>query len=246
MSKTSKILEEIGLTTNEADVYLAALSLGPTTVSEISKHSKVGRTNTYQVIESLKKKGLMAIEYKGLKKFYVAENPEKLEKVIDQRKERFKEVLPKLKESFELSGGSAEIKYYEGIEAVKSSYEELIKDLRPSDFYYILAGDAEEWLKTDPDFLNKFRARRAKINQRVRLMLNDTTQHRKDYRSRSPYFEGVKFYPELNYPNASTTITPHFVHIHQYKPALAILIDSKSVIAANKSVFDILWNSLPE
>ena len=88
-----KTLEDLGLTENESRVYFASLSLGPSTVQRIAKASEVKRTTTYSVIESLQKRGLININVSGFKKTYVAESPEKLERMIEEKKENLRNIL---------------------------------------------------------------------------------------------------------------------------------------------------------
>ena len=78
------VLIDFGLSEHEAAVYLSALSLGQSTVNQIAKHSGVKRTTVYPVIESLKRKGIMNVEVKGFKKLFVAESPDKLERIIEE------------------------------------------------------------------------------------------------------------------------------------------------------------------
>ena len=92
--KLTNILENLGLTENEAKVYLASLSLGQSTILKISRTAEIKRTTIYSVIESLKQKGLMKIEIKGWKKLFVAESPEKLDVMIKNRREELKSSLP--------------------------------------------------------------------------------------------------------------------------------------------------------
>ena len=92
--KLLQILIDLGLSENEASVYLAALSLGPTTILKIAKTAEMKRTTIYSVIDSLKKRGLINIEIKGFKTLFTAENPEKLETMLDSHREQLRNSLP--------------------------------------------------------------------------------------------------------------------------------------------------------
>ena len=76
-------LTTLGLTDHEAAVYLAALSLGPATILKIAKAAEIKRTTVYSVIETLKLKGLVSVEVKGFKSLFVAEDPTKLETILE-------------------------------------------------------------------------------------------------------------------------------------------------------------------
>ncbi len=55
------ILNDLGLSEKEARVYFAALSLGPSTILTLSHAAELKRTTIYALVDSLKKKGLIAI-----------------------------------------------------------------------------------------------------------------------------------------------------------------------------------------
>ena len=63
--KLVNTLINMGLSENESDVYLTALSLGPCKVSDIARNSGIKRTTVYSVMEALKKIGLIVIEQRG-------------------------------------------------------------------------------------------------------------------------------------------------------------------------------------
>ena len=83
-----QILNDMGLSENESKVYFMALSLGPTTILKLSQASELKRTTVYSVVESLKQKGLINTQVNGFKKKFVAEDPKKLEVILNSRKEK--------------------------------------------------------------------------------------------------------------------------------------------------------------
>src|SRR4051812_34988946 len=98
-------LNNLGLSDHEARVYFASLFLGASTVQKIANAAEIKRTTVYSVVQSLQSKGLMMIEIKGLKKMYTAENPEKLETLLEHRREQFKNLLPEFSALYNLKGG---------------------------------------------------------------------------------------------------------------------------------------------
>jgi sugar-specific transcriptional regulator TrmB len=99
-----KTLSSFGLSKNDALVYVAGLSLGPSTILKLSKEAGIKRTTTYSVVESLKQKGLIFVEQKGWKQYYVSENPEKLKSIIERKKENLQESLPSLLSLYNMHG----------------------------------------------------------------------------------------------------------------------------------------------
>lgn len=239
------VLREIGLDENESQVYLASLSLGPSTVQKIARGAEIKRTTCYSVVGSLEKKGLMHVEARGFKKSYVAERPEKLEAVLELRKERFKKLLPDFTALYNLKGGESFIKYYEGLEAVKNVYELLISDVRPHDDYLVIS-DTAKWYVLDPKYFDDFRARRAKLNIQIRMLLEDSELSRKDVTLEKQLNYKIKLLPPETNLITNLIITPQRVAIHQLTPPImAFVIENKSIIQMQQQLFEIIWAGLP-
>ena len=239
-------LQESGLSENESRVYFAALSLGPATVLKIAQVAELKRTTVYPVIESLKHHGLMHVETKGFKKSYVVERPEKLESVLESRKERFKKLLPEFSALYNLKGGEGFIKYYEGLEAVKNVYDLLLKDAKPHDNHFVIS-DTSKWYTLDQNYFSRYRERRAKLNLNIKMLLENTKLSREDTKLEKQMGFRIKFLPLGTNLVIDCTITPQRVVIHQLTPPImAIVIENKSIIQMQQQLFEIIWNSLSE
>jgi len=82
------VLGEIGLSKNEAKVYLALLELGSATVGNISKKSKVHRTNVYDSLTKLESKNLVNCIEKDGTKYFNARDPKEIMNLIKEKEER--------------------------------------------------------------------------------------------------------------------------------------------------------------
>jgi len=127
-------LKNIGLSDNEAKVYLAMLELGPSPVLEIAAKAGVNRPTTYVQIESLKKMGLVSTQTKGKKQLFLAESPDQLEgvlererKMTDEKVAELAKALPELKTLFGLAGERPQVRFFEGKEGVLRMSEQFLK-----------------------------------------------------------------------------------------------------------------------
>src|SRR3989338_1311155 len=96
-------LKNLGLSDNEAKVYLAMLELGPATMLEISAKAGINRPTAYVQVEALKKLGLVSTQTKGKKQLFMAESPDQLESImeskrteLEQKKGELGKILPEL------------------------------------------------------------------------------------------------------------------------------------------------------
>src|SRR5579872_5133321 len=90
------VVEQLGYSPHEVAVYLAALELGGSTVTEIATKAKLPRTTANLVIRSLNKKGLMNAFIAKRRKLWAAENPERLMIAVKESEAALKIVLPEL------------------------------------------------------------------------------------------------------------------------------------------------------
>ena len=63
--ETEKTLQEIGLTKNEAKIYIALQKSGSSLVSAIAEETKLNRTHIYDRLNHLIKKGIVFFDIQG-------------------------------------------------------------------------------------------------------------------------------------------------------------------------------------
>jgi len=122
-------VEDLGLSQKEARVYVANLMLGPATVQRIADYSGIKRVTTYVILESLVNLGLASQTSKGKKTYFSAEDPTNLRRLLDKKEQELKEqqtsfegILPDLQSLKRLPADSPEVKFYEGVEGIKSVF----------------------------------------------------------------------------------------------------------------------------
>ena len=238
-----KVLQELGLSENESAVYLGALGSGPNTMQQLARASGVKRTTIYYVAESLKQKGLLKVEVRGFKKHYVAESPEKLDSMLLARRREFEQALPDLLALYNLKESASFIRYYEGIEGMKSVYDSLLADVRPGDDYLIMS-EVERWYNLAPDFFQKFLERRAALDLKIRVLAVDSPRAREYLKSQPRYNWQVKLLPPGTALTTNLVTIPSKVVIHQtVPPVIALEIKNRSVVQLHREQFEIIWNS---
>ena len=241
-----KFLLDLGLTENEAKVYLISISLGPTTILKLAKSSGIRRTTVYSVVEILKKKGLMHVEPRGFNQVFVAEHPEKLEAMLETKRSSLKKMLPELLALYNLKGQESTIQYHEGIESIKNIYNDILENVHPNDFYLVIS-NLESFFDTDRAFFDEFLERRIKKVKNARLIATDSkqAQYMKQYARNMNH--NVKILPETTKLSVDLFIVPQKVIIFNLRaPISAIIIENKDTIEMQKELFEILWQSIPD
>ncbi len=245
-TKTTEILAVLGLNENESRVYVAMLSLGPSTILSISKAAEIKRTTVYGVLESLNRKGLTRTDVKGFKKLYVAEHPKKLENIFDSRKAELTDLLPELEGLYSLKGGESFIKYYEGFEAIKNVHFDLLDSLQHNEEFLVI-GDPVNWEKVNHAFANEFIQKRNKTKLQIRMLLTDSELARTYKKFEQNYQEEIRLLPANSKLDTNLVITPKKIFIQQmFSPIILITIENSSVITMHRELFNVMWNGLGE
>jgi len=119
MSLAQELLT-FGLNNKEADVYLAALQLGFTSVQELAQKAEVNRTTVYTQIRNLIARGLLKVIEKQGRLYYAAASPDYLRKLQEQqeqevarKKEVLENLLPELSSLYCLTTEKPAVRYYD-------------------------------------------------------------------------------------------------------------------------------------
>src|SRR4030042_2221804 len=133
--KAKKVLLQLGLSESEINVFLTLLQSGPASVQDISRASGINRVTIYSALVHLEKKGLVAETKKGARRLFVAEQPEELKTIIEEKGENIRRidlefenlVLPVLKAIDANQENKPEIRFYEGLDGIYKVYENMLE-----------------------------------------------------------------------------------------------------------------------
>lgn len=162
----NEVLNQFGLQNKENDVYLACLELGYCGVNEIAKKANIKRTTVYDVLAGLKNKGLIGQTINDKKRLFYAESPEKLGQMLEEKQRKLAEIMPFLKSIHNTSGQKPKMRYYEGIEGLKSVYNDILMQNGE-----ILAFIKEDVLNSlGNEFVKEFDKKRKKLNINFKII----------------------------------------------------------------------------
>jgi sugar-specific transcriptional regulator TrmB len=96
-------LSTIGLTKKEADLYLAALESGISSITELAKLANIKRPTAYLILEDLLNKNLLIPSPVGKNIHYIAGDPIILAKDLELKRTILANLLPELKNLYKNS-----------------------------------------------------------------------------------------------------------------------------------------------
>ena len=240
-------LKHLGLSEKEAQVYLAALELGPAPVQDISHKAKVNRATTYVMIETLSTRGLMSTFVKGKKRYYVPESPDRLlsilriqQKELEEKEKGFEKSLPMFMALFNVEGAKPQIRYLEGPEGIKT-VRELFESMEG------------EWLEILPldDIHQTKELMTPERNAHLKSLREKRTPHKvlvtmAEYDESKIVDAGVgewRFLPAKEFPiHGSIVIRNNHVFLFSYRSALlSVVIVSQEIADAVRALFHLAW-----
>lgn len=122
-----EILENLGLSPNEARLYEAFLEHGESGVSDIAVAAQVHRRNAYDAIERLINKGLIFQIFSTGENKYNAVSPDKLLELVAEKENVLQKILPELRQKFGDRFAPEEAYIYRGLEGQKNVFRDVLR-----------------------------------------------------------------------------------------------------------------------
>ena len=230
-----KSLEYIGFSEKEVVVYLALLSLGKGTVTQISRKAGINRPTGYHVLASLSAKELVKVSGKEPKQEYVAESPNQIEKLLQNKIEEdqkfineARKIIPELKSIHNVIE-RPKVLFYEGKDGLQKVYE----DTLTSQGDILAYASVEDVESTLPLYFPEYYKRRAKKGIKIRAIFPESPEAR----NRSS-LDNEEMRESLIIPNKEFGFHPE---INIYNKKLGIIIESAEIADAMKKIYELSW-----
>jgi predicted transcriptional regulator len=116
----NQILEELGLTPNEAKIYLALLELKNGTIWDISTQASIHRRNAYDAIHRLIYKGLAFQVLPKRNLTYAPIHPNKLKEYVEDKISSLEKGLPGMIKKYDKVATSQFVNVYKGVGGLRN------------------------------------------------------------------------------------------------------------------------------
>ncbi len=244
----TKALLQLNISQKEIATYLALLENGSSTVQDIVRLTGINRVTTYAAIDELKDKGLAAESRKGKRRLFVAENPETLKNLLNEKTEQLEKekasleniILPALKAINVNQENKPQIKFFEGADGINRVYDEYI--LKEKDC--INCGSYETATKVisfndEEEYIQEVKARKIFY----RMILEDTPLNRK-FGEMAKGIAHTKYLPTETKISADIVVAGPLVALVSYDKKSVTLIEDESIAQAIKMYLDFMWERL--
>ncbi|MBP7708136.1 hypothetical protein KA107_00490 [Candidatus Pacearchaeota archaeon] len=240
------LLREIGLTEYETKIYLALLEIGESTSGIIMNRANVNSGRIYQILDSLKEKGLISEVTKNKVKYFSPTDPKKLiayleekEETIQKQKEEVDLAIPQILSKVASRDKEAKIEIYTGFEGQRTAFiKEIAKYKKGAELTVLGVKESNFYPKKIMDFF-EYNVYPKRLQNKVSVKkINDLE------------FKKLKIKPEkgakiryLAYPATTAVNTCEDLTIISIYSGeiLTICIESQDVAKAFRTQFDALW-----
>ncbi len=235
-----ELLTAVGLTKNEAAIYMDLITYGTQTISSISRTCKLHRPAIYRSMPHLKEKGLVSERQVGKLIYYAAEPPERLRTLLEAVHEELNTVIPQLTQL--QNNKTPIVKRLDGRAGVHAVYEDILRSLKKGEEFYRYSSESAEDILTVglPKNYEKIRDQM----QLERLVITNP-----DYvASREPSLEEtLRVVPEEFLPfdyGVSQIIYGNKIAFIDYTQPIATIIENPTLAKFQRDIFKMLFRRL--
>ncbi|MFH1803125.1 MAG: helix-turn-helix domain-containing protein [archaeon] len=248
----TKILQEIGLNSSEARVYLALLDLGDSTRKAIVHDSGIAGSKVYDLLNKLQEKGLVSVYIKDKVKHFKPTNPKQILSYLETKRheivqveEQAKLFIPLLLEKFNSSKEDQEVELLSGMKGLEIIFREQVETLKKGEMCYVIGGtwgnetEMEQRVQT---FFEKVHVMRQEKGIRTKMLFNGSQRLSTEKLYSRKRFRGTETkYIEHASPVAINIYNDKTIIIIFGKKVSSIYIHSQDVANSFIEYFDLLW-----
>lgn len=238
----TSILEDLGLTNAEIKVYIALLELGNSSAGPLLEKTKLQNSVVHRALHSLIEKGLISFILEGKRRLYQASDPQNFYTYLENKKERFNQILPKLEEKRKESKIKKETNVFRGKKGINQIYTELLNS-GGKEYNTFGGGKVVTYNVMGEDWWRNLHIRRIAKKIKSRQVFDETIKDFGKELDKMP-FTNIKFLPQEFAQLTETVITGDFVGIIIFtSEPYGILIHDKEVADGYRKHFELLWAS---
>ncbi|MEK6894311.1 MAG: helix-turn-helix domain-containing protein [Nanoarchaeota archaeon] len=238
MEKIKEFLMSLGVGKNESEVYAALTQYGTSSVLEISRKTNLHRSNIYDSLNELIRRGLIFKEEDSKAQKFTAREPETFMHYLKQKELELRELIKDYQNKTNLKKETATIMMTKGIFAIREILEDMLKTGRRI-FVYGIPKETPD--KVGP-ILNEFHKERVKKKIPMKHIYNSNSEDRVKWLSKLANTE-ARMLPAKFDSTATTIINGDKIYIVFWdKEPTVVQINGENAANPYKNYFEILWS----
>jgi HTH-type transcriptional regulator, sugar sensing transcriptional regulator len=242
----TELLTKFGLSKNEALVYMALIKLTEASAYALAKETKIPKTSTYEVLESLKSKGFVLKSIVNGSSYFTPESPSLFLTSANDKIDIAKMIIPALQNITQTDHNKPSVKFYTGEEGVKKAFEDVLITLKKTNIRIKYTVADPKLTMLIPRYFIEWQKKREKFGIHTKLLTNysDTDNNTESKLLKNNDFRETRIIPKEYIFSTSIDVYANKVAIFSYKKDSsphAIIIESESVAETLKKFFEFMW-----
>ncbi len=238
-------ITKFGLSRKEAKVYLSLLEIGASVVSDIAKNTKMNRSTTYVLLESLTNHGLVSISEENGVKVYAPSPPERLVHYLEDRAKEYTQlistansILPELKALYVGVGPKPKVQFFEGVEGIKTAYEYTLASTETIRAYASIENMHQALGHYFPDYYQ----RRTAKGISIRAIFPDTPESRERIKHNKEEAREAYLVPKEKFAfSQEINIFDNKIVFMSLIEKFALVVESEALADGLKKTFELAW-----
>lgn len=246
IEKLFNTLQEIGLSTNEANTYIGLLSIGTNPVSTIAKKVNLNRGTCYSILENLMRKGFIQeiikkniTYYTAVEPHYIVEQLKRKQYILREKINYLTNALPEFEYIKSDTSHKPKVTFFEGEEGLQNIMEDTLNALHGIRAY----ASVPELLNLLPNYFQSYSKRR--ISKKIFVKaIYPTNPMSIEYKKRDQEeLRETHLIPQQFDFHLDILIYNNKVALTSLEAKFGVLIESKEMAQAQGLIFDFIWNS---
>ncbi len=245
--KYLSVFERAGLSNKEAKIYEILIENGQLGVGKILKKITYKRGDTYNILYSLRDKGLIEQTVKSGKIEFRPLDPNQLKTHIIDQKKRYSEAeslvdatLPDLSEMYKLTTEKPVVRFYSGKDGIKKIIDDSLRSHTPILTYL----DPKAVDKYQKEANRRYVASRKKLKVSKKILVQDNQFNRQHFSDRSNNLTEVRYLKgDLPVHFTVMQIYDDKISYMTMRPnsAIGLIIDDKNIATMHRALFELNW-----
>lgn len=239
------ILQAVGFSDREAQLYVTGLQMGSAPASEYSLQTKMNRITAYNTLEDLVRRGYFTVEKKLKGKFYSPVAPEYVALEARKNTEALQRSLPELRSLRGAQYRKPLVRFFEGWEGLKHVYEDTLTAKTELLNFANSGVVRSHW----PHYDNEYVAERVKRGIRLRGIAPDDAAGKRVHGEDRERLREIRlvsarefdFTNEINVYDSKVAICSFDSGLRGDQDMFGVIIESKEVAETQRQIFEMAW-----
>ncbi len=233
-----RALTDVGLTKNEADIFLALARKDFLSVLELAKLTGLNRPYIYHALDRLIEKGFVSKFIVNEKSKYRSNDFGQILSLEEEKVESLKSLAEEISQIKEPEKDDIYIEILKGKNVVKSIFRKALSELKPNEEVLTFGIDEEKMEEIEPIYLSKIFnfCKKNNITEKAIIKRKSKSLH---------YAKNTKYKyinPKIIGDTAQIIYQDNVINIIYGLPAIAVLIKSKKNAESERKKFKVFWN----